>query len=888
MNSHPEETEGLGSAKDSVEENLVKASEGDSEMEAKREDSIGEEGTKTEEKNDGEAVGVVEAAEAAINGSSRRREPRASSRAARERIGLMTMDFYQIEEEERPIKSSGRKRNRGKSVGNLGEAETVEKEKSQRQKSKRREEDESVGGSRSSQKATAEDKEAAVANSDPETNTAKKESNMCHQCQRNDKGAVARCTQCKTKRYCHNCIKTWYPSMLPEDVAKKCPVCLENCNCKACMRLDGPIRQLRDSKVEYTDDVKMQYSKYMLKMLLPFLKQFDILQSRERQAEARVQGKLESELELKRSECRADERMYCDICKTSIVDFYRSCPDCPLDLCLICCQELRDGCLKGGREEVVINYVDYGFEYLHGNGKVKKRTRKLGEEGHNDMNGSKCEWRSAESGIIQCPPEWMGGCGKGILELKYVFEGDFVSKLLARADDLSKTLDLDLYESFEQKCPCLDKKGNDSLRRAAFRENSDDNFLYCPAAISLQPDDLGHFQWHWSKGEPVIVSNVLETTKGLSWEPMVMWRAFRQIKNDKHKQLLDVEAINCLDWCQVGINVHQFFKGYSKGRFDQSGWPEILKLKDWPPTNSFDDNLPRHGAEFISCLPFKEYTHPRSGYLNLAVKLPEKSLKPDMGPKTYIAYGVPQELGRGDSVTKLHCDMSDAVNVLTHAKAVEFESDNLEKIEELKKRHAAQDSAELYGCTQTSKMVERVKEDEDERHASCSPLDSETVPGNGDDNKDGALWDIFRRKDVPKLEEYLKKYFKEFRHIYGNPLPQIVHPIHDQSVYLTVEHKKRLKEEYGIEPWTFIQKLGDAVLIPAGCPHQVRNLKSCNKVALDFVSPENVGECIRLSEEFRILPQNHRAKEDKLEVKKMLVYAIQSIVEDLEMLVGKN
>ena len=29
----------------------------------------------------------------------------------------------------------------------------------------------------------------------------------------------------------------------------------------------------------------------------------------------------------------------------------------------------------------------------------------------------------------------------------------------------------------------------------------------------------------------------------------------------------------------------------------------------------------------------------------------------------------------------------------------------------------------------------------------------------------------------------------------------------------------------GIEPWTFVQKLGDAVFIPAGCPHQVRNLK---------------------------------------------------------------
>ncbi|KAL8543882.1 hypothetical protein ACS0TY_004439 [Phlomoides rotata] len=707
------------------------------------------------------------------------------------------------------------------------------------------------------------------------------ESTMCHQCQRNDKGSVVRCTNCKTKRYCELCMKTWYPKMSFEDFAEACPVCRLNCNCKACLRMEVLVKDCErieeKSKVKISEGQKIQYAKYIIKALLPFLEQINTEQVMEKELEAKIQGVSVRDVKLEKAIFYEDERIYCDNCRTSIADYHRSCPLCSYDLCLGCCRELRDGHLQGGKKGTSFRYVDYGSDYQHGGEKKGPNNQHGGKKnGPNNQsddledNVSPSEWKAMEDGAIPCPPKDNGGCGKAVLKLKFLLPDEHVSKLFLEAKEI-----FDSHKEVvcsEESCSCSDYIMGQNSLKAASREDSIDNALYCPSAVEIKHEDLKHFQQHWSKGEPVIVTNVLETTLGLSWDPMVMWRAFRQVKNLEHDTLLEVTAINCLDWCESDVNVHQFFKGYSEGQFDKDGWPEILKLKDWPPSALFGKKLPRHNAEFISCLPFKEYTHPGSGYLNLAVKLPEKSLKPDMGPKTYIAYGFNEELVRGDSVTKLHCDMSDAVNVLTHVEAVKLSEEKhkiLEKIPKLKEQHANQDRREIPMDATNQKQL----------------FGSEGDVGyniSSDDAGSGALWDIFRQQDVPKLEEYLKRHFNEFRHIHCNLLQEVIHPIHDQTIYLTSEHKKRLKEEYGIEPWTFVQRLGDAIFIPAGCPHQVRNLKSCIKVALDFVSPENVPSCFQLTKEFRLLPQNHRAKEDKLEVKKMVIHAIRETVKDVK------
>lgn len=65
----------------------------------------------------------------------------------------------------------------------------------------------------------------------------------------------------------------------------------------------------------------------------------------------------------------------------------------------------------------------------------------------------------------------------------------------------------------------------------------------------------------------------------------------------------------------------------------------------------------------------RDYTDPRLGHspLNLASALKQSDNPTDLGPKCYVAYGrVAEADGEGDSVTKLHVDMADAVNLLLH------------------------------------------------------------------------------------------------------------------------------------------------------------------------------------------------------------------------------
>ncbi|TRM68546.1 hypothetical protein BD626DRAFT_482072 [Schizophyllum amplum] len=135
----------------------------------------------------------------------------------------------------------------------------------------------------------------------------------------------------------------------------------------------------------------------------------------------------------------------------------------------------------------------------------------------------------------------------------------------------------------------------------------------------------------------------------------------------------------------------------------------------------------------------------------------------------------------------------------------------------------------------------------------------ETVPA-------GAAWDIFRPEDSAAIRDFMR----------GTLHRTSSDPIHSQHHYLDEKLRHELYEATGVCAYNFQQQPGEAVVIPAGCAHQVSNLSDCIKVAVDFVSPENVHRCERLTDEFRkenTGTYQKQWKDDVLQLKTMMWFA---------------
>lgn len=166
-------------------------------------------------------------------------------------------------------------------------------------------------------------------------------------------------------------------------------------------------------------------------------------------------------------------------------------------------------------------------------------------------------WTSRENGEIPCPPVLRGGCGNHMLGLRTLFEPNWLEEIISQAEELIKSDGAeDENEMHDHSCSCsgLTDESSPNLRLAAHRADSRDNYVYCPTYTDVEKEGSSHFQKHWRQGHPVIVRDVDQGSTGLSWEPMVMWRAVREITGSRRTFKEDTQsayAVDCADWNEV-------------------------------------------------------------------------------------------------------------------------------------------------------------------------------------------------------------------------------------------------------------------------------------------------------------------------------------------------
>ncbi|ONK54928.1 uncharacterized protein A4U43_UnF9610 [Asparagus officinalis] len=702
----------------------------------------------------------------------------------------------------------------------------------------------------------------------------------CHQCQRNDGVNVVWCISCDRKGYCDNCISQWYADIPVEDIRKICPACRGICNCKVCLSGDNLIKT-RVQEIAGIDKLRHLHS--LLSFVLPVLKHIYSEQCFEIAVETRVHG---MKTDIPRASIHADEQMCCNFCRTPIFDFHRHCPQCLYDLCLTCCRDLRSA-------SVVAD---------NGESTAEKRTAEKLMPLSNDENAIDFShlfpsWKANTDGSIPCAPEEAGGCASSKLVLRRILKINWVAKLVKNAEEMVTG------------CKGSNPQTSDNCTSC--------NILYCPTS-DLKHDGISHFQKHWVKGEPVIVKRVFDHSLASSWDPMSIWRGIQETIDERMPEnSTTVKVTDYLSQSEVDIELSQFIKGYSEGLINEDGRPKMLMLRDWPAPNAWEEFIMCQRPEFLTNLPFIEFIHSKWGLLNLAAKLPHESTQTEAGPKIYISYGTRNELGGGDPVTKLHMNMGDLVYLLMHSTEAHnqgahglklemtekpykelngehpilnasFPNSDLNFDEKIKppdmalKRHATQKESGLG----LNNMEDQICSGSNITSVEKKSLNS----SHGDDNcgdglqkvSAGAIWDVFRRQDAPKLNEFLRVHWEEITSSPSQPVPC---PVYEQSLYLDKHHKRKLKEEYGIEPWTFEQHVGEAVLVPAGCPFQVRNLQSTVQLGLDFLSPESLNVSVKMSQEIRCLPADHEAKLNMWEVGKMSLYAASSAIREVQKIV---
>ncbi|KAF9498023.1 hypothetical protein BDN71DRAFT_1373194, partial [Pleurotus eryngii] len=265
---------------------------------------------------------------------------------------------------------------------------------------------------------------------------------------------------------------------------------------------------------------------------------------------------------------------------------------------------------------------------------------------------------------------------------------------------------------------------------------------------------LEDFDLFWDQGIPFLVRDHTPKLR-CDWSPV----GLADVLGADRCMVVDCEDTDYLKT----TTVEDFLLGLDEKN------DRVLKLKDYPTDQRFKSKSYILARDFQLALPAPAYSS-EDGPLNITNFFPiNYSNIPDLGPKMYAA--MTSKFGHdGHGSTRLHIDISDAVNIMARGEA---------------------------------------------------------------------LWHVFLSKDADQLKKYVATKYKG-PWLNDNPFLNQYHK------YLTSTDLAELKE-LGITPFTFRQRQGDVVFIPAGSPHQVFNITPCVKLAADFLAPQSLERCSKIN-----------------------------------------
>lgn len=532
-------------------------------------------------------------------------------------------------------------------------------------------------------------------------------------------------------------------------------------------------------------------------------------------------------------------REMCDVCDTSVFNFHWTCKYCGLCVCIDCSKERKADIIrfkrktkaekeerdkffwircphKSNHEKMMLTQMATGSSLVNLNQNLHKICEK-----RNITQRCGCSLRT-------------NSCLK--IESKRMLQENLPNR------NKSSLLELrTLMKSQRHKMKAAMKRRLSLIEQQKLNQVKHTFVAQTQVLKIIEPsesvDCYKLFQNHWEKGVPVVVANVTRKMRKEIWSPEYFSQKFG---HEKHT------LVNCKNSVTINrVAMKVFWDGFGsiQQRIPLNSLDKIvLKLKDWPTSDDFADVLKEHFEDIVAAFPLAAYTR-RDGKFNLARYLPSFFSRPDLGPKMYSAYSQAHPATQGS--TNLHLDVSDAINVMVH-------------VGKPADAHLLPSQYSLEAIL--SHLISAGADAYDKNH-----LCEEKLPG--------AIWHIFPAHQADEMRKVLVEVAAETGHVIG----ENDDPIHDQSWYIDEGLRKRMKGK-GITSYTIVQYEGDAVFIPAGAPHQVINLLDCIKVALDFVAPENLTECLNLTEEFRALSTRHENREDKLQIKNILYHTIKNLL----------